>query len=39
MFSSRTSKEMYEGGGDDNEADKSKGIAKDVARDGKAYFA
>lgn len=38
MFSSQTSKEIYEGGRDDNEADKSKDIAKDVARDGKTYF-
>lgn len=37
MFSSQTSKD--EGGGDDNEADKSKDIAKDVAREGKTYFA
>ena len=38
MFSSQTSKEIHEGGGDDNEAGKSKDIAKDVARDGKTYF-
>lgn len=38
MFSSQTSKEIHEGGGDDNEADKSKDIAKGVARDGKTCF-
>jgi len=38
VFSSQTSKEIYEGGGDDNEADTSKDIAKDVAADGKTYF-
>lgn len=38
MFSSQTSKEISEGGGDGIETDKSKDIAKDVARDGEMYF-
>lgn len=38
MFSSQTSKEISEGSGDDNEADKSKDIAGDLARDAKTCF-